>query len=107
VLRETGDLQSAGDELRRSVKELPDDAQGHHLLGTVLLKQNDLNGAISEFRTAIDLNPDLAEARALTCHKPCKKQEESRKRNKQAKNYAESTRSFQCWPVDDSGSNRL
>ncbi len=44
--------------------QLPQDAEGHHILGTVLLKLNDLNGAIEEFRRAVALNPDLAQAHA-------------------------------------------
>jgi len=64
ILREKGELDSAASELRESVAQLPDDAQGHHLLGTILLKQNDLNGSIEEFRKAIALDPGLTEARA-------------------------------------------
>jgi len=45
------------------VAELPEDAEGRHLLGTVLLKLNDLNGAIEELRRATRLDPYLSEAR--------------------------------------------
>ena len=42
---------------------MPDDALGHHLLGSVLLKQGDLPGAIEELRQAVRLDPTLSEAR--------------------------------------------
>ena len=42
---------------------LPDDAQGHHLLATVLLKLGDLPGATMELREATRLDPALIEAR--------------------------------------------
>jgi Flp pilus assembly protein TadD len=64
-----------------------------------LLKQNDLNGAISEFRTAIDLDPNLTEARAnlsQALQKAGRKQEaqqaseELRKVNSEASNVGQS-----------------
>ena len=64
MLRERGDLRAAANELHVAVTQLPDDPDGHQLLGTVLLKSNDLFGAIEEFRAAIRLNPNLAETHA-------------------------------------------
>jgi cytochrome c-type biogenesis protein CcmH/NrfG len=50
-------------ELRTAVIQRPDEAQGHHLLGTVLIKMNRSGEAIDEFRQAIRLDGSLAEAR--------------------------------------------
>ena len=46
-----------------SVAERPRDAQAHNVLGTVLLKLDDVNGAIEAFRAATRLDPALTEAR--------------------------------------------
>ena len=49
-------------ELRLSVAERPEDAQGHNVLGSVLLKLGDMEGAIEQFRLAARLDPRLTEA---------------------------------------------
>jgi cytochrome c-type biogenesis protein CcmH/NrfG len=63
-LREKGDFQSAANELRLAVAELPDDPEGHQLLRTVLLKMNDLPDAVESFEKALRLAPSLADAHA-------------------------------------------
>jgi hypothetical protein len=62
VLREG--VPAAAAELRLAVAQRPEDAEGHDILGTVLLKSGDVSGAIEEFRRAITLNPELAQAHA-------------------------------------------
>src|SRR5262249_10193614 len=62
ILRQKGDFEASAAELRISVAGLPEDSQGRHLLGTVLLKLNDVDGAITEFRQAIRLDPYLSES---------------------------------------------
>jgi tetratricopeptide (TPR) repeat protein len=64
VRRETGDLEAAARRLRLSAAGRPEDAQGHHLWGTVLLRLKDTQAAVEEFRKAIALDPTLMECRA-------------------------------------------
>jgi tetratricopeptide (TPR) repeat protein len=42
---------------------MPQDARGHHILATILLRLNDTAGAIEAFRRALRLDPLLTEAR--------------------------------------------
>ena len=58
-------MKGASVELRRAATEVPDDAQGRYLLGTVLLKLGDTAGAIAELREAVRLEPSLTEARVI------------------------------------------
>jgi Flp pilus assembly protein TadD len=44
------------------VAERPRDAQAHNILGTILLKLDDVDGAVEEFRRAVQLEPRLTEA---------------------------------------------
>jgi Flp pilus assembly protein TadD len=44
------------------VAERPSDAQAHNVLGTVLVKLDDVDGATEQFRLAIQLEPRLTEA---------------------------------------------
>jgi Flp pilus assembly protein TadD len=62
-MRQKGDLEAAASELRLAVTGLPDDAQGHQLLGSVLLKIGRDAEGIGELRDAIRLDPTLVEAR--------------------------------------------
>lgn len=47
----------------RAFRELPDFFLGHQLLGTLLLRQGDLDGAIWHFRQVLSIRPSYAPAR--------------------------------------------
>jgi len=49
-------------ECREALKDQPDYAEAHNLLGAGLTEQGDLDDAILELQTAIQLKPSLAEA---------------------------------------------
>lgn len=54
-----GDPQAAIEEYRRGLQNVPDSVDGHTRLGTLLLdEQGDVDAAISEFVTALSIDPD-------------------------------------------------
>jgi tetratricopeptide (TPR) repeat protein len=63
VLRQQGDLEGAVRELTGAVEERPDDAQAFHLLGASLLKLSRTEAGLAALTRAIELDPNLVEAR--------------------------------------------
>jgi tetratricopeptide (TPR) repeat protein len=63
ALRNEGKLQDAAAAFRRAVEDDPDYCDAHDDLGEVLWMQKDMAGALSEFKTAVRCNPELALAR--------------------------------------------
>lgn len=54
-----GDIDAACAEYKRGLQEAPQSVDGHTRLGTLLLdEQGDIDGAISEFVTALSIDPD-------------------------------------------------
>jgi tetratricopeptide (TPR) repeat protein len=49
---------AAGEDLRHAISLDPQLYQAHYLLGNVLSKMNDANGAVAEYRLAINLAPE-------------------------------------------------
>jgi cytochrome c-type biogenesis protein CcmH/NrfG len=47
----------------QSLRENPNEARSHFIYGLILLKKNRQNEATQSFEKALQLNPDLAEAR--------------------------------------------
>lgn len=55
----SGNVDSAIDEYKRGLESSPDSVDGHTRLGTLLLdERGDVDGAISEFVTALTIDPD-------------------------------------------------
>ncbi len=52
-----GDNAQALRFINKAVELRPNSAEIHHMKGTVLAAQKDVNGAITEFRTAVELKP--------------------------------------------------
>ena len=48
--------------LQKAAELLPDDAEAHYNLGTVLKDLGQLDDAVTSYRRALDINPDFAEA---------------------------------------------
>jgi tetratricopeptide (TPR) repeat protein len=63
ALRSQGKLVEAADAFRRALSEQANDCEAHDNLGGILWLQKDLAGALKEFQTAVDCNPNLASAR--------------------------------------------
>src|SRR5207342_1454936 len=59
---QSGDLDKARAAFEQLVKLVPSNAEGHNLLGWVLLSQGQTAEAIPQFRTALRLKPDSAPA---------------------------------------------
>lgn len=57
-----GNLKDAEKNLRRAVKEAPDDAHENYLLGAILLKQKEPDEAAQCWQRAIELDPKNAQA---------------------------------------------
>src|SRR6185436_14370764 len=55
ALARLGDLDRAADSLKRAISEGDTAADAHHDLGLVLYGRGQLEDAITEFRTALDL----------------------------------------------------
>jgi tetratricopeptide (TPR) repeat protein len=55
--------QASIDELRLKVHESPSDPLAHYQLAVALYHQGRMSGAAQEFQKALELRPDLAEAR--------------------------------------------
>src|SRR5258707_6435377 len=58
----SGDLVNARAAFEQVVKLAPGSAEGHNLLGWVLLSQEHIAESISQFRIALRLKPDFAQA---------------------------------------------
>jgi len=61
---EAGDLGTAKSAFEAAIAKNARDAAAHHYLGVVLDKQNDKAGAEREYKAALAIRPDLAEAAA-------------------------------------------
>ena len=59
---QSGDLATARVAFEHVVKVAPGYAEGHNLLGWVLLAQEHVAESISQFRIALRLKPDFAQA---------------------------------------------
>src|SRR5215813_557018 len=57
-----GDLVTARAKFGEAVKLLPRSAEAHNSLGWVLLAENEIDSAISQFRTALRINPKFVQA---------------------------------------------
>ena len=57
-----GDVSDALQTLQTVVKDAPKNVQAHYALGVALQKQGNLERAVSEWRAALGLNPDLLDA---------------------------------------------
>src|SRR5580698_646333 len=57
-----GDLSDAAQTLQTVVNNAPNDSQAHYALGVALEKQGYAGRAMSEWRQALSLNPDLLDA---------------------------------------------
>ncbi len=62
-----GDQQQAMMNAQRAVRDDPNSANAHFLLGYIYLGRNDLDKALQEYKRTIELKPDLADGYSQVC----------------------------------------
>ena len=64
---EKGDGKRAFDYINQAIAVRPNLSESHHMKGMVLLAQNDIDGAIACFKTALTINPKNAYSWTSLC----------------------------------------